>query len=38
MPCFTFERPDGVTLEEAEALKDRADICCGGTLKIVELD
>jgi hypothetical protein len=38
MPCFTFQRPDGVTLEEAEALKDRADICCGGTLKIVELD
>jgi hypothetical protein len=38
LPCFTFIRPEGVSLSDAEALKARADICCGGTLRIVEAD
>jgi hypothetical protein len=38
LPRFTFQRPDGVSFTEAEALKNRADICCGGTLRIVRID
>ena len=38
LPRFTFQRPDGVTFTEAKALKERADICCGGTLRIVRID
>jgi hypothetical protein len=38
LPRFTFERPDGVSFTEAEALKERADICCGGTLRIVRIN
>ena len=37
-PSFTFDKPEGVSLSDAEALKARADICCGGTLSIVEAD
>jgi len=37
LPCFTFNQPEGVSPSEAEYLKDRADICCGGTLSIVEV-
>ena len=37
-PRFTFQRPDGVSYTEAEALKERADICCGGTLRVVRID
>lgn len=36
LPCFTFICPEGVSLADAEALKERADICCGGTLSVVE--
>ena len=36
LPCFTFACPEGVSLVDAEALKERADICCGGTLSVVE--
>ena len=35
LPCVTFDQPDGISLSEAEALKARADICCGGTLSVV---
>lgn len=38
LPCFTFCCPDGVSRAEAKALKDRADICCGGWLSIVRVD
>jgi len=38
LPCFTFDKPEGVSLSDAEALKARAEICCGGTLSIVEAD
>ena len=37
LPRFTFQRPRGVSYPEAEDLKERADICCGGTLRIVPL-
>jgi hypothetical protein len=36
LPRFTFHRPDGVSFSEAKALKASADICCGGTLSVVE--
>jgi hypothetical protein len=36
LPCFTFNLPEGVSLPDAKALKARADICCGGTLSVVE--
>lgn len=35
LPCVTFDQPDGISLSEAEALKARAAICCGGTLSVV---
>lgn len=35
LPCFTFCRPPGMSLEDAQRLKDAADIACGGTLSIV---
>ena len=35
VPCFTFNRPNPTTLEEAKRLKSAADIQCGGTLRIV---
>lgn len=38
LPCFTFNRPAGMELSEAEALKARAAICCGGDLSVVEAD
>ena len=38
LPRFTFQRPDGVSFTEAEALKERADISCGGTLRVVRID
>jgi len=38
LPCFTFQQPAGMELPEAKALKARAAICCGGTLRIVEAD
>lgn len=37
-PCFTFDRPDGLGRADAEVLKARADIGCGGTLTIVEVE
>jgi hypothetical protein len=36
LPCFTFACPEGVSHADAKALKERADICCGGTLSVVE--
>ncbi len=36
LPCFTFVRPDGISLAEARELKSRADICCGGTLRVAK--
>jgi hypothetical protein len=36
LPAFTFIQPEGISREEAKALKARANICCGGTLKIVK--
>lgn len=38
LPCFTFFQPQGTSPEEAHALKERADICCGGTLSVVPAD
>lgn len=38
LPRFTFQRPDGVSYTDAVALKERADICCGGTLRILRID
>jgi hypothetical protein len=35
---FTFQRPDGISYPEAEDLKERAEICCGETLRIVRID
>lgn len=35
LPRFTFEVPDSMTRDEARLLKERAAICCGGTLRIV---
>lgn len=35
LPRFTFEMPEAMTLEDARQLKQQADICCGGTLRIV---
>jgi hypothetical protein len=37
LPCFTWNQPEPVSLEEARALKDRADRTCGGTLQIVRV-
>jgi hypothetical protein len=38
LPCFTRNRPEPVSLEEAKALKAAADISCGGTLQIVRVN
>lgn len=38
LPCFTFNKPAGMELAEAEALEASASICCGGSLSIVEAD
>lgn len=38
IPRFTFCRPQGMSRADAERLKDRADVCCGGTLRIVRVD
>lgn len=35
LPKITFTRPNPLSYTEARELKKRADICCGGTLKIV---
>ena len=35
LPRFTFEMPQAMTRDEARRLKQQADICCGGTLRIV---
>lgn len=37
LPCFTWNRPEPISLEEARALKAAADISCGGTLQIVRV-
>jgi hypothetical protein len=37
LPCFTWNRPEPVSLEEARALKAAAHIYCGGTLQIVRV-
>jgi hypothetical protein len=34
LPCFTFIKPEPISLEDAQELKASADICCGGTLRI----
>jgi hypothetical protein len=36
-PRFTFNRPDGIPLDEARALKAVANISCGGTLHICRI-
>ena len=36
-PHFTFNRPDGIPLGEARALKAAANISCGGTLHICRI-
>lgn len=35
LPQFTFEPPTPMTRTAAVALRDRARICCGGTLSVV---
>ena len=37
LPHFTFNRPDGIPLDEARALKAAANISCGGTLHICRI-
>ena len=38
IPQFTFQQPAGVSLDEAQRLKDRADATCGGTLSLLPVD
>lgn len=35
LPRFTFQEPDPLSLDEAKALMARANISCGGTLRLI---
>ena len=37
LPRHTIKRPQPMSFYEARQLKQRADICCGGTLRIVRI-
>jgi hypothetical protein len=36
LPSFTCQQPEPMSLRDARKLKARADICCGGTLRVVK--
>lgn len=38
LPRFTFQQPAGLSLAEAQQLKQQAEISCGGTLCVVPLE